>query len=78
MNQHQILSQCTKFELNWLINKKVTKNLIFDGTKGKIREPKSEKKAWTDNAYDITNFFDWLENFLTYTAFLSIFIVVRH
>ena len=31
-----------KFELNWLKNKKVTKNLLFDGTSGKIREPKLE------------------------------------
>ena len=31
LNQHPILSPCIKFELNWLRNKKVTKNLIFDG-----------------------------------------------
>ena len=42
MNQHPILSPCTKFELNWLRNKKVKKNLIFNGTSGKIREPKLE------------------------------------
>ena len=42
MNQHPILSLFTKFELNWLRNKKVMKNLIFDGTSGKIREPKLE------------------------------------
>ena len=30
MNQHPILSLFTKFELNWLRNKKVMKNLIFD------------------------------------------------
>ena len=42
MNQHPILSVFTKFELNWLRNKKVMKNLIFDGTSGKIREPKLE------------------------------------
>ena len=39
MNQHPILSL---FELNWLRNKKVMKNLIFDGTSGKLREPKLE------------------------------------
>ena len=42
MNQHPILSLFTRFELNWLRNKKVMKNLIFDGTSGKIREPKLE------------------------------------
>ena len=42
MNQHPILSLFTKFELNWLRNKKVMTNLIFDGTSGKIREPKLE------------------------------------
>ena len=42
MNQHPILSLFTKFELNWLRNKKVMKSLIFDGTSGKIREPKLE------------------------------------
>ena len=42
MNQHPILNLFTKFELNWLRNKKVIKNLIFDGTSGKIREPKLE------------------------------------
>ena len=42
MNQHPILSLFTKFELNWLRNKKVMKNLIFDGTSGKIKEPKLE------------------------------------
>ena len=42
MNQHPILSLFTKFELNWLRNKKLWKNLIFDGTSGKIREPKLE------------------------------------
>ena len=42
MNQHPILSLFTKFELNWLRNKKVMKNLIFDGTSGKIREPELE------------------------------------
>ena len=42
MNQHPILSLFTKFELNWLRNKKVMKNLIFDGMSGKIREPKLE------------------------------------
>ena len=42
MNQHPILSLFTNFELNWLRNKKVMKNLIFDGTSGKIREPRLE------------------------------------
>ena len=42
MNQHPILSLFTKFELNWLRIKKLWKNLIFDGTSGKIREPKLE------------------------------------
>ena len=42
MNQHPILSLFTKFQLNWLRNKKVMENLIFDGTSGKIREPKLE------------------------------------
>ena len=43
MNQHLILSHCTKFELNWLRNKKVMKKkTIVDGMSGKIREPKLE------------------------------------
>ena len=42
MNQHPILSLFTKFELNWLRNKKVMKKPIFDGMSGKIREPKLE------------------------------------
>ena len=42
MNQHPVLSLFTKFELNWLRNKSYEKNLIFDGTSGKIREPKLE------------------------------------
>ena len=42
MNQHPILSLFTKFELNWLRDKKLWKNLIFNGTSGKIREPKLE------------------------------------
>ena len=57
MNHHPILSPCTKFELNWLRNRKVMKNLIFDGTSGKIREPKLDMTSYLDNAYDVTNFF---------------------
>ena len=57
MNRHPILSSCTKFELNWLRNKKVTKDLIYDGTSGKIREPKLEMTSYSDIAYDATNFF---------------------
>ena len=78
MNQHPILSPCTKFELNWLRNKKLRKSLIFDGTGGKIREPKLELTSKSDNSYDITTFFGCFEKFLTYTTFLLSFIVVRH
>ena len=62
MNRHPILSPCTKFELNWLRNKKVTKNLIFGGTSAKIREPKLEMTSSSDNAYDFTNFFGCFES----------------
>ena len=78
MNQHPILSPSTKFELNWLRNRKLRKNLIFDGTSGKIRESKLEMTSQSDSAYDITNLFDCFENFLTCTTFLPSFIVVRH
>ena len=57
MNQHPILSTCTNIELNSLRNKKVTKNLIFDGTSGKIRKPKLEMTSYSENAYNVTNFF---------------------
>ena len=73
----QFLSPCTKFELNWLRNKKVTKNLIFDGTSGKIREPKLEMTSYSDNAYDGT-IFCCFEKFLAYTGFLPSFVVFRH
>ena len=56
MNQHPLSSPCSEFELNWLRNKKVTKNIIFDGTSGKIRELKLEMTSYSDNAYDVTNF----------------------
>ena len=78
MNQHTILSPCAKFEFNWLRNKKVMKNLIFDGTSGKIREPKLEITSYSDNAYDVTDFFCCFEKFLAYTVFLSSLIVLRH
>ena len=43
MNQHPILSLFTKFELNWLTNKKVMKKPHFRWkTSGKIRETKLE------------------------------------
>ena len=38
INKHPILSLFTKFELNWLRNKKVMKKPHFDVTSGKIRE----------------------------------------
>ena len=41
-----------KFELNLLRNKKVTENLIFDGTSGL----KLEMTSYSDNAYNVTNF----------------------
>ena len=56
MNQHPILSLCTKFKYNWLGNKKLRENLIFDGTSGKIKEAKLEMTSCSDNAYDVTNF----------------------
>ena len=78
MNQHPILSPCTKFELKWLRNKTVMKNLIFDEMSGKIREPKLEMTSYSDNAYDVTNFFGCFEKFLVYTVFLPSFIVLRY
>ena len=62
MNRHPILSPCTKFEFNWLRNKKVTKKPHFDGTSAKIREPKLEMTSCSDNAYDFTNFFGCFES----------------
>ena len=58
MNQHPILSPCTKFELklSWLRNKKLRKTIIFDGTSGKIRDRKLEMTSYLDSAYDVTNF----------------------
>ena len=58
--------------IGWEI-KKLRKNLIFDGTSGKL-----EMTSYLDNAYDITNFFGCFEKFLAYTVFLPSFIVVRH
>ena len=48
-----MLDPCFKFELNSLRNKKVTENLIFDGTSGL----KLEMTSYSDNAYDVTNIF---------------------
>ena len=73
---HPILSPCTKYELNWLRNKKLRKNLIFD--ESEIREPKLEMISYSDNAYDVTNLFGCFEKFLADTVFLPSFIVVRH
>ena len=67
MNQHSILSPCTKFELNWLRNKKLQRNLIFDGMSGKIREPMQETTSYLDNSYNVTNCFGCFEKFLAYT-----------
>ena len=72
MNQYPILSPCTKFELNWSRMKKVRENLIFDG------ESKLEIMSYSDNAYDVTNFFGCFETFLAYSVFLASFIVLRH
>ena len=56
MNQHPILSPCTKFELNWLRNKKVTKT-SFSMEQVEKLEPKLEMTSCSDNAYDVTNLF---------------------
>ena len=58
MNQHPILSPCSKLELRliWLRNKKLRENIIFDGTSGRIRDRKLEMTSHLDNAYDVTNF----------------------
>ena len=37
-------------------NKKLQKNLIFDGTKGLNSVLELEMTSYSDNAYDITNF----------------------
>ena len=63
MNQHPILSPCIKFELSWLRNKKLRQNIIFDGTSGKIRDPKLEMTSYLDNAYDVTNCLVVLKSF---------------
>ena len=62
-NQHPILNPCAKFELNWLRNKKLRKNLIFDGTSGLNSVLKLDMTSYSDNAYDITNFFVVLKSF---------------
>ena len=56
-NQHPILNPCAKFELNWFRNKKVAKNLIFNGTSGLNSVLKLETTSYSDNAYDVTIFF---------------------
>ena len=71
-NQHSILNTCVKSELNSLGNKKVTENLIFDGTSGL----KLETTSYSGSAYDVT-IFCCFENFLAYTLFLLSFIAVR-
>ena len=76
-NQHPILSLCTKFELNWLRNKKVTKKPHFRWNEWEIREPELEMMSYLDNAYDVTDFCCF-EKFLAYTLFSPSFIVVRH
>ena len=52
-----ILKPCARFELNWSRNKKVTENLIFDGTSGLRSVLKLQMTSYSDNAYDVTNFF---------------------
>ena len=68
-----MLNPCAKFELNWLRNKKLWKNLIFDGTSGL----KLKMTSYSDNAYDVTNFCCF-EKFLAFALFPPSFIVVRH
>ena len=45
---------------------------------GKIRELKLEMTSYLDNAYDVTNFADCFEKFLTYTVLIPSPIVLRH
>ena len=73
--QHAILNPCVKFELNWLRNKSYRKSsVIFDGMSGlNSVSLKLEMTSYSDNAYDITNFF-----VVSYTLLLPRFIVVRH
>ena len=67
---------CIEFERNWLGNRKsYERNLIFNGTRVEIAEPKS---SYLDNANEVTNFFGCLETFLACTVFLPSFIVDRH
>ena len=77
MNQHPILSPCTKFELrlHWLRNKKLRKNIIFDETSGKIRDRKLEITLYLDNADDVTNFLVGLKSSwpILYSQLVSLF-----
>ena len=50
----------------------------FRWNEWEIREPKLEMTSYSDNAYDVTNFFCSFEKFFAYTVFLPSFIVVRH
>ena len=49
------------------------KNLLFDTTS----RLKLKMTSYSDNAYDVTNFFCCFETFVTYPLFLQSFIVVR-
>ena len=79
-NQHLILNLCAKFELNWLRNKTLQKNLIFDGSSGLNSVMKFEMVSYSNNAYDVAIFCRCccFEKFLTYTLFLPSLIVVRN
>ena len=59
---HTILNPCAKLELNWLRNKKVKENLRFDGRSALNSVLKLEMTSYSDNAYDVTNYFVVLES----------------
>ena len=66
MNHHPFLSACAKFELNWLRNEKVKKELFLNERSGKVRKPKLEMTSYLDNAYDITIFWVVLKSSCLY------------
>ena len=76
--QHETHVARQKCWLNWSfimmrdIVLMLQKNLIFDGTSGL----KLEMTSYSDNAYDVANFF-YFEKFLAHTLFLPSFNVVR-
>ena len=56
-NQHPILNPCARFELNWLRNKKVGGKTHFRWNEWVELGSEIRNDAYSDSAYDVTNFF---------------------